>query len=61
MVTRMSLLFLISSVCTDEEWILDLGCSFHMCPNRSWFTTYKEVNDGTVLMGNNMAYKTRRS
>ena len=21
------------SVCTDEEWILDSGCSFHMCQN----------------------------
>lgn len=45
------------SVCTDEEWILDSSCSFQMCPNRSWFTTYKEVNGGTILMGNNMVCK----
>lgn len=45
-------------VCIDKEWILDSGCSFHMCPNRSWFTTYMEVNNDTVLMGNNMVCKT---
>ncbi|XP_077222053.1 uncharacterized protein LOC143855883 [Tasmannia lanceolata] len=28
-----------------------------MCPNKDWFTTYQSVNGGTVLMGNNMAYK----
>ncbi|KAG8474128.1 hypothetical protein CXB51_033787 [Gossypium anomalum] len=25
----------------SEEWILDLGCTFHMSPNRDWFTTYE--------------------
>ena len=20
-----------------EEWVLDYGCTFHMCPNRDWF------------------------
>lgn len=46
------------SVCTDEEWIIDSGYSFHMCLNRSWFTMYKEVNGNTVLMKNNMTCKT---
>lgn len=46
------------SVCTDEEWILDSGCSYHMCPNQDWFTTYKTVNNSIVLMGNNMPCKT---
>lgn len=35
------------------EWILDSGCTFHMCPNRSWFHTFEKVNQGYVLMGNN--------
>lgn len=39
------------------EWILDLGCSTTR-PNRDWFSTYKEINDGSVLMGNNTACKT---
>ncbi|KAG8499473.1 hypothetical protein CXB51_005963 [Gossypium anomalum] len=41
----------------SEEWILDSGCTFHMSPNRDWFTTYKTVSEGVVLMGNNASYK----
>ena len=49
-------------VCADEakarnEWILDTACSFHMCPNRDYFSTYKSVQGGVVLMGNNHACK----
>ncbi|KAG8491252.1 hypothetical protein CXB51_014428 [Gossypium anomalum] len=42
----------------SEEWILDSGCTFHMSPNRDWFTTYKTVSEGVVLMGNNASCKT---
>ncbi|KAG8481838.1 hypothetical protein CXB51_027155 [Gossypium anomalum] len=41
----------------SEEWILDSGCTFHMSPNRDWFTTYKIVSEGVVLMGNNASCK----
>ncbi|KAG8490587.1 hypothetical protein CXB51_013756 [Gossypium anomalum] len=41
----------------SEEWILDSGCTFHMSPNRDWFTTYKTVSKGVVLMGNNDSCK----
>ena len=41
-----------------DEWILDSGCSYYMCPNRDWFITYREINGGSVLMGNNVACKT---
>ena len=34
----------------SEQWVLDSGCSYHMCPHRSWFVTYKEKSDGNVLM-----------
>ncbi|KAG8491299.1 hypothetical protein CXB51_014566 [Gossypium anomalum] len=27
------------------EWILDSGCTFHMSPNRDWFTTYETVSE----------------
>ena len=37
----------------SDEWILDSGCTFHMCPNRDWFSTYEVVSRGTVVMGNN--------
>ncbi|KAG8501080.1 hypothetical protein CXB51_003194 [Gossypium anomalum] len=40
-----------------EEWILDSGCTFHMSPNRDWFTTYEIVSEGVVLMGNNASCK----
>lgn len=25
-----------------KEWILDLGCYFHMTPNKEWFKTYND-------------------
>ncbi|XXG43978.1 hypothetical protein AAC387_Pa01g3888 [Persea americana] len=39
------------------EWILDSGCSYHMCPYRDWFTNYQSIDDGKVLMGNNVVCK----
>ncbi|KAG8501671.1 hypothetical protein CXB51_003833 [Gossypium anomalum] len=41
----------------SEEWILDSGCTFHMSPNRDWFTTYETMFEGVVLMGNNASCK----
>ncbi|KAG8489761.1 hypothetical protein CXB51_017983 [Gossypium anomalum] len=41
----------------SKEWILDSGCTFHMSPNRDWFTTYEIVSEGVVLMGNNASCK----
>ena len=38
---------------TNQDWILDSGCTFHMCPNRDWFSTYEKVSKGVVLLGNN--------
>lgn len=42
---------------TNDEWILDSVCTFHMCPNRDWFATYEPVEGGTVLMGDNSSCK----
>ncbi|KAK3036784.1 hypothetical protein RJ639_030814 [Escallonia herrerae] len=42
---------------SDRGWILDTGCSFHMCPNRDWFVTYRSFDGGKVVMGNDVAYK----
>lgn len=39
------------------EWILDSGCTYHMCPHRDWFTTYNSIDSGVVLMGNNTPCK----
>ena len=36
----------------SERWLLDSGCTYHMCPRREWFDTYKTVDGGSVRMGN---------
>ncbi|KAG8486258.1 hypothetical protein CXB51_019637 [Gossypium anomalum] len=41
-----------------DEWILDLGCTYHMCPNKDWFSSLKELEGGVVFMGNDNACKT---
>ncbi|KAL5567516.1 hypothetical protein UlMin_024091 [Ulmus minor] len=40
-----------------QEWILDSGCTFYMCPTKDWFKEYKQIDGGKVLMGNNIACK----
>ncbi|XP_059671098.1 uncharacterized protein LOC132316642 [Cornus florida] len=47
----------ISDCHSSSEWVLDFGCSYHMCPNRDWFSTYHFVDGGTVLMGNDNPYQ----
>lgn len=42
---------------TNDEWILDTACTFHMSPNRSWFTNYQPVEGGSVMMGDDSPYK----
>ena len=42
------------------EWIFDSGCSFHMCPSKSFFKTFESVNDEKVLLGNNLTCKVAR-
>ncbi|KAK2983027.1 hypothetical protein RJ640_001110 [Escallonia rubra] len=42
---------------SDGVWILDMGCSHHMCPNRDWFATYRSFDGGKVVMGNDAACK----
>ena len=40
-----------------EDWILYSDCTFHMCPNREWFSTYETVPIGVVMMKNNASCK----
>ncbi|XP_020581381.1 uncharacterized protein LOC110025306 [Phalaenopsis equestris] len=42
---------------SSKEWILDSGCSFHMCPHKDWFETLQQENDGFVLLGDNKAHR----
>lgn len=41
----------------QDEWILDTGCSEHMCPNRDWFSSYKSVKEGLVKSVHAQTYK----
>jgi len=40
-----------------DSWILDSTCSYHMTPNKNWFDTYRLVNFGSVLRGNDASCK----
>ena len=45
---------------SKTRWILNSSCSYHMCPHRYWFTTYKSVDCGVLLMENNVQCKNVR-
>ncbi|KAI6675533.1 hypothetical protein NL676_003439 [Syzygium grande] len=36
-----------------DRWIMDSGCSFHVTPNRNWFTTYQCMDSSKVQLRNN--------
>ena len=42
-----------SNVDSGQEWVLDSGCTFHMCPNKDLFYEFEEKVGGTVLLGDN--------
>ena len=41
-----------------SSWIVDLGCSFHVCPVKEWYQELAE-GEGSVLLGNNEVCKIR--
>jgi len=41
----------------SDSWILDSGCTFHMCANRDWFDIYERKDGVEVLTGNNAECK----
>ncbi|CAD6233578.1 unnamed protein product [Miscanthus lutarioriparius] len=48
------LVVLAGCVASRDEWILDSACSFHICSNRDWFSSYKSTHSGDVVrMGDN--------
>lgn len=46
------------STSNPDEWILDSGCTYHMCPIREWFFEFQELDGGVVYMGNDNPCKT---
>lgn len=45
----------VTFTCDSDVWVLESGCSHHMCPNWDWFTNLEVVKAGTVLLGNDYA------
>ena len=44
---------LAACVSRQDEWILDTACSFHICCNKDWFSSYELVQTGDfVRVGN---------
>ena len=41
----------------SDDWVLDSGCTYYMCPHRDWFVTYEPVDTRVVLMGNDAECK----
>lgn len=37
----------------DNAWLIDSGASFHMTPNRNWFSQYENFHGGKVYLGDN--------
>ena len=46
-----------SSTLYADEWIMDSGCSYHMCPIREWFFEFQKLDEGVVYMGNDNTCK----
>ncbi|PON71291.1 Zinc finger, CCHC-type [Parasponia andersonii] len=37
-----------------DEWILDSGCTYYMCPHKEWFFNFEELNGGVFYIGNHV-------
>ena len=41
----------------SDVWILDSGSSYYICPRREWFSTYEQVDRGSISMANSSVCK----
>ncbi|KAH9728536.1 hypothetical protein KPL70_009073 [Citrus sinensis] len=46
-----------SNMETEGKWVLNSGCTYHMCPHKHLFSSYQPFEGGKVFMGNNAACK----
>ncbi|KAI4352308.1 hypothetical protein L6164_006572 [Bauhinia variegata] len=37
-----------------DQWVIDSGCSYHMCPNKEWFESYEETENSLSHMWRRM-------
>ena len=40
----------------ENTWLIKLGASFHMNPNRNWFSKYEKFDGGKVYLGDNLVF-----
>lgn len=42
---------------SKRNLIIDSGSSLHMCPNKTWFENFTELEGGHIILGNNKTGK----
>jgi len=40
----------------NTEWILDTGATYHVCPNRAWFSSFEKLDGCFIVMGDDHPY-----
>ena len=45
------------SYSSDSEWVLDTRATYHVCPNRDWFSNFKKLDGCFAIMGYDHPYK----
>ena len=43
---------------SSSELILDTGATYHLCPIKEWFTDFRNLESGAVVMGNDQPCRT---
>lgn len=46
-----------AGILTNSKWVVDSGCTYHMCPDKHLRVNYKPFNGGEVMIGNNSMCK----
>ena len=46
-----ALVVIIGCAKTNDEWVLDTACTFHMCPHTDWITTFDSTTAGGFVLG----------
>ena len=46
---------IVSTIQSNNEWIMDSGCTYHMTPRKEFFFNFRPLDGGKVLMGNDQS------
>jgi len=41
---------------TDSEWMLDTRGTYHVCPNKNWFSSFEKLDGCSVIIGADLPY-----